>query len=125
MTTRAPRRTMRPRGDDLMHTIARAAFSLLLIAASAGVAHADETVSVGGSNAVLLRPAAPRASVILMAGGDGRIAAAPGGVITRLKGNQLVRTRKAYEAHGLAVLVVDADVNLARAVEYMRKIKSP
>ena len=42
-----------------------------------------------------------------------------------LKNNQLVRTRNAYKAHGLAVLVVDANVNLAAAVDYMRKIKSP
>lgn len=86
-------------------------------------AHADETVSIGGSSAVLLRPAAPQASVILMPGGDGYIAAGPGGTIGKLKGNQLVRTRNAYLARGLAVLVVDADVNLARAIDYMAAIK--
>ncbi|HEY5378215.1 MAG TPA: alpha/beta hydrolase [Pseudolabrys sp.] len=89
------------------------------------VARADETVSIGGSQAVLLKPAAPKASVILMPGGDGTIGAAPGGQITRLKNNQLVRTRDAYKAHGLAVLVVDANTNLAAAVDYMRKVKSP
>jgi hypothetical protein len=98
--------------------------AFLLTVGAAGAA-ADETVGIGGSQAVLLRPAAPTASVILMPGGDGRIAAAPGGRIARLKNNQLVRTRSAYKARGLAVLVVDADVNLAAAVEYMRKIKSP
>ena len=86
---------------------------------------ADETVSIGGSNAVLLRPSTPRASIILMPGGDGYIAAGPGGMIGKLKGNQLVRTRNAYLAHGLAVLIVDADVNLARAVDYMAAIKRP
>ncbi|HET7848813.1 MAG TPA: alpha/beta hydrolase [Pseudolabrys sp.] len=106
-----------------MPMTARAVLLFLLL--MAGVARADETVMIGASSAVLLKPAAPRASVILMAGGDGYIGAAPGGVITRLKGNQLVRTRKAYEAHGLAVLVVDAGVDLAAAVNYMRKIKSP
>ena len=60
-----------------------------------------------------------------MPGGDGCIAAGPGGTIGKLKGNQLVRTRNAYLAHGLAVLVVDADVNLARAVDYMAAIKRP
>lgn len=89
------------------------------------IVRADETVSVGGSNAVLLRPTAPRASVILMPGGDGYIAAGPGGTIGNLKGNQLIRTRNAYLAHGLAVLVVDADVNLTRAVDYMAAIKRP
>jgi glycerate-2-kinase len=97
----------------------------VLTLSGSGDARADETVSIGGSQAVLLRPAAPKASVILMPGGDGEIAAGPGGQIGRLKNNQLVRTRKAYQAHGLAVLVVDANVNLATAVDYMRKIKSP
>jgi hypothetical protein len=100
--------------------------ALMAIAFAAAMpAHADETVSIGGSQAVLLKPAAPRASVILMPGGDGNIAAGPGGTFGRLKGNQLVRTRNAYKAHGLAVLVVDADVNLKAAVDYMRSIKGP
>lgn len=103
-------------------TFALMAFALM---AAVAPARADETVSIGGSQAVLLRPATPRASVILMAGGDGRIDAGPGGSIGHLKGNQLVRTRKAYEAHGLAVLVVDAGVNLKAAVDYMRAIKAP
>lgn len=92
---------------------------------SAGLARADETVSIGGSQAVLLKPAAPRASVILMPGSDGHIDAGPGGTIGRLKGNLLVRTRAAYRAQGLAVLVVDADINLKAAVDYMRAIKAP
>jgi hypothetical protein len=105
------------------------AFVLLAVAIAVAIgplpARADETVNIGGSRAVLLKSAAPRASVILMPGGDGQIAAGSGGAIGRLKGNQLVRTRKAYEAHGLAVLVVDADVNLKAAVDYMRAIKGP
>jgi hypothetical protein len=96
-----------------------------LVLSSVHIAHADETVSVGGSNAVLLRPTTPQGSVILMPGGDGRIAAGPGGTIGKLKGNQLVRTRRAYFSRGLAVLVIDADANLARAVEYMAAIKRP
>lgn len=99
----------------VLRRTALALFGLLALA-STGAARADETVSIGGSQAVLLRPAAPKASVILMPGGDGEIAAGPGGQIGRLKGNQLVRTRAAYQQHGLAVLVVDAGVNLAAAV---------
>lgn len=95
-----------------------------LIGAGSG-ARADETVNIAGSQAVLLRPATPKASVILMPGGDGHIVAGPGGQIGKLKGNQLVRTRAAYRNRGLAVLVVDADVNLAAAVEYMAAIKRP
>jgi len=101
------------------------ASAIALLLSSTPILLADETVSIGGSNAVLLRPSAPRASVILMPGGDGYIAAGPGGTIGKLQGNQLVRTRNAYLARGLAVLVVDADVNLARAVDYMAAIKRP
>jgi hypothetical protein len=88
-------------------------------------ATAQETVSVGGAGAVLLRPKAPRASVILMPGSDGAIGAAPGGVITHLQGNQLVRTRTSYFARGLAVLVIGSDANLSSAVQYMAAIKRP
>ena len=98
---------------------------LLLSALAAMPARADETIGIGGSRAVLLRPAAPVASVILLPGGDGKIGVAPGGVITRLKNNQLVRTRDAYKAHGLAVLVVDTGVNLGAAIDYMGRIKRP
>lgn len=88
-------------------------------------AWADETVDIGGSKAVLLKPAAPKASVILMPGGDGDLQAGPGGSIGNLRNNQLVRTRNAYKAQGLAVLVVDSDVKLGAAIDYMRAIKSP
>src|SRR5689334_3149920 len=94
--------------------------SAALLAALGGApAMADETVSVGGSRAVLVRPKAPRASVILMPGGDGAIRAGDQGDIHGLTGNQLVRTRHAYAARGLAVLVADAGTNLGSAVEYM------
>jgi hypothetical protein len=90
-----------------------------------GPALADETVSIGGSNAVLIKPKAPRASVILMPGGSGAIAAGDHGDIHGLNGNQLVRTRQAYAARGLAVLVVDAGTPLDAAVQYMAAIKRP
>lgn len=100
-------------------------FTALFAILAAGTAHADETVTIGGSRAVLIKPAAPRASVILMPGGDGEIRAGDHGDIHGLLGNQLVRTRNAYAARGLAVLVVDADTNLASAVSYMAAIKRP
>ena len=90
-----------------------------------GSAFADETVTIGGSRAVLIKPSAPRASVILMPGGDGAIRAGDHGDIYALAFNQLVRTRHAYAARGLAVLVVDADVSLDSAVQYMAAIKRP
>jgi hypothetical protein len=105
--------------------LATALFSWLGVIAAGGTARAAETVSIGGSKAVLLKPAAPVASVILMPGGDGRIEAGPGGKISRLAGNSLVRNRAAFAAKGLAVLVVDANVNLGEAVKYMANIKKP
>ena len=102
-----------------------AAVAAALAVVLGGVACADETVNIGGSNAVLLRPKAPQASIILMPGGNGVIAAGPNGGINGLRFNQLVRTRQAYMAHGFAVLVVDAGTNLANAVNYMAAIKRP
>jgi len=100
-----------------------AVFIFWLISFSA--AFADETVQIGNSAAVLLRAGAPATSVILMPGGDGLISPGPNGEINRLLGNQLVRTRNAYLAHGLAVLVVDADIDLVRAAQFMAQLKAP
>ncbi|SRR6266566_6593416 len=97
----------------------------ILVGLVSGSAFADETVSIGGSRAVLIKPNAPRASVILMPGGSGVIAAGDHGDIHGLNFNQLVRTRQAYAARGLAVLVVDAGTPLAAAVQYMAAIKRP
>jgi hypothetical protein len=105
--------------------IGLSAAAALLIGLVGGSARADETVTVGGSRAVLIKPNAPRASVILMPGGSGAIAAGDHGDIHGLNFNQLVRTRNAYAARGLAVLVVDAGTPLAAAVAYMAAIKRP
>lgn len=105
--------------------INRLGLAVMLAAFAGGSALADETVSIGGSRAVLIKPAAPRASVILMPGGDGAIRAGDQGDIHGLMGNQLVRTRKAYAARGLAVLVADANTDLKSAVDYMAAIKRP
>lgn len=103
----------------------RLALTLLALVTTASLARADETVRIGNSEAVLLRPEHPRASLILLPGGDGHIRPGPGGVIGGLRNNQLVRTRNAYRARGYAVLIADADVDLTAAVATMRKIKSP
>ena len=88
-------------------------------------ARAAETVSIGGVSAVLLKPQGqPLGSLVLMAGGDGRIGVGPGGTVAR-GGNQLVRTREAYAARGFAVLVPDLGVDVAAAVKYMAAIKRP
>jgi hypothetical protein len=97
----------------------------MLTALALAPALADESVSIGGSRAVLIRPSAPRGSVILLPGGDGAIRAGENGEIQGLRGNQLVRTRHAYAARGLAVLVADAGTDLKSAVDYMAAIKRP
>ena len=96
---------------------------LSIVVATPGAA--DETVTIGGSRAVLIRPKAVRASVILLPGGSGAIQAGDHGDINGLLGNQLVRTRNAYAARGLAVLVADVNTDLAAAVDYMAAIKRP
>src|SRR5947209_18643167 len=80
-------------------------FGAVAIFAALGYAPAmaDETVSIGGSRAVLIKSKSPHASVILMPGADGNIRAGDKGDIHGLTGNQLVRTRHAYAARGLAV----------------------
>jgi hypothetical protein len=103
--------------------LASAAVMLSLLCATS--ANAQETVSVGGVQAVLLRPTgAPIGSLVLLAGGDGQIGVGPKGSIAR-GDNQLVRTRGDYAARGFAVLVPDAGVAVAAAVEYMAAIKRP
>jgi hypothetical protein len=89
-------------------------------------ARADETVTVGGAQAVLIKPhGAAKGSLILMAGGNGQLNIGPGGAIGSLKGNQVVRTRHAYAARGFAVLVPDGNVDVAAAVKYMAAIAKP
>jgi hypothetical protein len=100
------------------------ALSLILLL-SAALAHADEAVSVGGVGAVLIKPAKPRASVILMAGGNGYLGISGDGQITQSRGNSLVRTREAFVRRGLAVLLPDPGVDLTAAVAYMAAIKRP
>jgi hypothetical protein len=86
---------------------------------------AEQGVSVGGVNCVLIKPAKPRASIILLAGGSGRLGVTSDGAINQLTKNQLVRTRADYAARGLAVLVPDYGVDLSQAVAYMAAIKRP
>jgi hypothetical protein len=83
---------------------------------------AEEVVTIGGARALLDKPAGAPAGIILVAGGDGNLAIGADGKINRLSGNQLVRTRRAYRAAGLAVLTVDLGVDLGAAVQYMRGI---
>ena len=94
---------------------------------SQSLGHAETkamTVETGGVKAALLKPAKPIGSLILLAGGDGRIGVAADGEIAR-EGNQLVRTRQTYAQKGFAVLVPDIGYDLSEIVQYMRAIKAP
>ena len=82
------------------------------------------TVRTGGVQAVLIKPAKPVGSIILLAGGEGRIGVGEVGAIAR-GGNQLVRTRMAYARKGFAVLVPDRGYELAPLVELMKGVKRP
>src|SRR5262245_37530972 len=101
---------------------ALAALAVLLAGAGGVCAQSVTGVSVDGVNAALLTPSGGKASgaIVLLAGGDGQIGVRSDGSIAK-QGNQLVRTRQAYAARGFAVLVPDANVNVAAAVKLMAK----
>ena len=103
-----------------------ACLPLLLLAApvQAQTEPSVSTVRTGGVQAVLITPAKPVGSIILLAGGDGRIGVGEDGAIAR-QGNQLVRTRMAYARKGFAVLVPDRGYELAALIELMKGVKRP
>src|SRR5260370_16954899 len=70
-----------------------------------GSAFADETVNIGGSRAVFIKPDAPRASVILLPSGDGAINAGDGGEIHSLNVTHLFRTPTPHPPPRLPVLL--------------------
>lgn len=85
----------------------------------------QHAIQIGSLNAVLIKPDAPRASVILMPGGDGLFSMDSDGSISLPNNNQLVRTRWAYANENLAVLVISAGTKLSQAIQYMARIKRP
>ena len=97
-------------------------WALAVLATMSASAAADEAVSVGGPLALLNKPNRVRAAVVLIPGGDGVLDVHPNGSFSRLRGNQLVRTRKAYLRHGIATLTIDRAVDPAAAVRYLRGI---
>lgn len=106
-------------------TLASELRTLTALIAFTGATHAEEAVNVGGGLALLNKPATATGSVILIPGGDGNLEIEPSGAFSKLKGNQLVRTRQDYLKHGLATLTVDISVDVAQAVTYMRTVASP
>jgi hypothetical protein len=94
----------------------------------AGAGNAAEAVSLGGfgPSGSLERPRGqPVGSIILLAGGDGALGIGPGGEVTRLRGNQLIRTRERYAAAGFATLSLDAVGSVSAAIEHMARIRRP
>ena len=90
------------------------AFALALcgLVALSSPAAADPIVNIqsrGQSIRAVLLPhqGPPKGSVILLAGGNGRLDITAGGEITNLINNQLVRTRAKYQAKGYDTLVPD------------------
>lgn len=106
---------MRPVIVALLALIAWAAISL------ASPALAGEAVSLSGGYGLLNAPRAPRASIVLIPGGSGHLGIRADGSFSSLQGNQLVRTRKAYAAAGVASLTIDSGVSVAAAVAYLRQ----
>lgn len=107
-----------------MKTIIVAAL-LSTLAASSALAREIHVsgLSIGGVAAALLTPDKPHGALILMTGADGYLGVGADGSIAR-GANQLVRTREAYAARGFAVLVPEGNVDVAAAVEAMRKYGS-
>jgi hypothetical protein len=95
--------------------------------------------------ALLIEPANPVGSVVLLAGGHGVLALSPDGKIGWGAGNQLVRTRAAYARAGFVTIVPDAapdmgtpaapksgyrysaphGQDIAAVIAHMRSIKGP
>jgi hypothetical protein len=86
-------------------------------ALAAGVT--TQVVTVGGVQAILLTPAKPHGAIVLMTGGPGQFTIdAQGETANR---NSLVRNRMAFANRGFAVLVPEGNVDVAQAVDFMRK----
>jgi hypothetical protein len=84
-----------------------------------------KTIGIADERAALLRPEHPKASVILIPGGDGPVEIGYDGAIRNMRNDLLVRTRFDYVEHGLAVLVVDTKVDLKLAIDVMRRVEPP
>lgn len=77
-------------------------------------AHTQQTVQVGGTQAILHAPAGARASAVLVPG--------RGGITPN---DPLLRNRAALNARGITTLTVPHGTVLGEAVQYMRKVKEP
>lgn len=97
----------------------------LLASATAAFAQRGQAIDLPGRRSLLMRPKAPQASLILMPGDAGAIGVTSEGVLTRSKGNSLVRISGDFLKRTLAVLIVDADTDLRAAIDYRAAINRP
>lgn len=65
----------------------------------------------GGVRALLLRPASPRGTLVMLPGGTGEVGIAPDGTMAHAD-NVVIRTAPLWLARGYAVLIPDAGGNL-------------
>lgn len=124
-------------------------FIVLLLSATSAFAQSETVVEIVSRGqkirAILIKPDNPIGSVVLLAGGHGKLDISAGGAIGWGRGNQLVRTRAAYASAGYATLVPDiapdfktpAGVvsgyrysaphgqDIGALIQYMRGIKGP
>jgi hypothetical protein len=101
------------RGRRVAAWRAACAAACCAVALSAGAAPAAQTLDLPTrpgvtQRLVLIVPEAPRAVVLLLAGGHGGLRIDAQGGFGWGEGNFVVRTRDDFAAHGLAVAVVDA-----------------
>lgn len=100
-------------------------FLALLVVTGPPVLAAELLLELG-TDAVLDRPKGkPRGSIILMGGGDGDLGITSAGEITSLKGNSLIRNRRAFAAGGFATLSLSSSGSPSAAIEAMKKIARP
>jgi hypothetical protein len=131
----------------MMHVVV--GIALLLAAAAPASAQSESVIEVPSRGqsvrALMIHPANPVGSVILLAGGHGKLDLTPAGAIGWGAGNQLVRTRRSYAASGFVTVVPDIAPDLktpkgvvqgyrfndphardiGAIVAYLRKVKAP
>jgi hypothetical protein len=90
--------------------------AVAVLSTDPAVAQKEDVIEIASRNqrvrALLLTPARPAGSVILLTGGHGNLALGKDGSIGWGAGNQLVRTRAAYSGSGFATLVPDITPDL-------------
>lgn len=99
--------------------------ALAVCGVTRAAAQQGEPVQIGSTRVLLMKAQAPKASLIILPGGEGIIGVTPDGRLSRAKGNSLVRTSEDFRRQGFSVLILEAETDLRLAVDYMRGFKRP